>query len=356
MHRFFSKTYGNRATRRGLGQTQDGRGKLWAHDWFRKLLDLNRKIGNPGEEYTRLYKNTAGEIEARDVANRRELTAEERRKKAPDLGDENTVFAEDGNYFSMSAEERDGIAEQLKRNQEALNNLKVVAAVNSTKFVGLSTGEARTAIVEELRRTGYQVDRPGMGKITFTPSEINESLNYKQKSREVEDARRLGFLVLKDVLKRGIVIQEHGQHKGRNYDTITIAAPVEINGERVNMAAVVKQTKGNKYKVHRIFTTDGISFSLKKTADAEMNTARAFTNGSQSLGGSALTINSASKTSIRQEGQKSQEVFSKNRASLEEIADEATDKANRYRWRIELGNARWRPTRSAARSTKRLTR
>ena len=310
--------------------------KLWAHDWFRKLIDLNRKIGNPGEEYTRLYKNTAGEIEARDVANRRELTAEERRKKAPDLGDENTVFAEDGNYFSMSAEERDGIAEQLKRNQEALNNLKVVAAVNSTKFVGLSTGEARTAIVEELRRTGYQVDRPGMGKITFTPSEINESLNYKQKSREVEDARRLGFLVLKDVLKRGIVIQEHGQHKGRNYDTITIAAPVEINGERANMAAVVKQTKGNKYKVHRIFTTDGISFSLKKTADAEMNTARAFTNGSQSLGGSALTINSASKTSIRQEGQKSQEVFSKNRASLEEMTDEATDKANRYRWRIEL--------------------
>ena len=102
MHRFFSKTYGNRATRRGLGQTQDGRGKLWAHDWFRKLIDLNRKIGNPGEEYTRLYKNTAGEIEARDVANRRELTAEERRKKAPDLGDENTVFAEDGNYFWLS--------------------------------------------------------------------------------------------------------------------------------------------------------------------------------------------------------------------------------------------------------------
>lgn len=43
-----------------------------------------------------LYRNTAGEIEARDAAGRRTMTAEERRDAPPDLGDENTVFAEDG--------------------------------------------------------------------------------------------------------------------------------------------------------------------------------------------------------------------------------------------------------------------
>lgn len=48
------------------------------------------------------YRNTAGEIEARDAAERRELTAEERRVKLPDLGDENTVFAEgDGQSLSI---------------------------------------------------------------------------------------------------------------------------------------------------------------------------------------------------------------------------------------------------------------
>lgn len=40
-----------------------------------------------------LYRNTAGEIEARDTAARRKLTAEERKKTTPDYGDENTVFA-----------------------------------------------------------------------------------------------------------------------------------------------------------------------------------------------------------------------------------------------------------------------
>ena len=41
-----------------------------------------------------MYWNTAGEIEARDAAARRNMTAEERKNTPPDLGDENTVFAE----------------------------------------------------------------------------------------------------------------------------------------------------------------------------------------------------------------------------------------------------------------------
>lgn len=41
-----------------------------------------------------LYRNTAGEIEARDAAARRQLTPEQRELKMPTLGDENTVFAD----------------------------------------------------------------------------------------------------------------------------------------------------------------------------------------------------------------------------------------------------------------------
>ena len=44
-----------------------------------------------------LYRNTAGEIEARDVQARREMGSEQRKKTPPDLGDENTVFAEGRN-------------------------------------------------------------------------------------------------------------------------------------------------------------------------------------------------------------------------------------------------------------------
>ena len=250
-----------------------------------------------------LYRNTAGEIEARDAADRRSYTAEQRRQLRPDLGNEATVFADGGvGYFAMSAEEQAGVREQLRKNNDRLNAMDVVGRVNTRDYVQLDTGKAREKLVKELGRYGYTVNRPGLGEVQFSEREINNSLNYKEKSPAAEDARRTGFLVLRDVLKRGIEIDGHDKHKGRNYDTVTIAAPVEINGRRGNMAVVVKKTKGNRYKVHRILTPEGETFILPEMANAEMNTVGAVTNNSQSLGGSAPAINSASKFSIPASG------------------------------------------------------
>lgn len=72
------------------------------------MADFERR-SERGEETlpSDLYRNTAGEIEARDAAARRNLTAEQRAEQAPDLGNENTVFAEgDGRtlYASMDIE------------------------------------------------------------------------------------------------------------------------------------------------------------------------------------------------------------------------------------------------------------
>ena len=53
-----------------------------------------KKISARKPDAESLYRNTAGEIEARDAAARRGLTAEERTLKMPQLGDENTVFAD----------------------------------------------------------------------------------------------------------------------------------------------------------------------------------------------------------------------------------------------------------------------
>lgn len=47
-----------------------------------------------GANYVDLYTNTAGEIEARDAANRRSYDAEQRRQLRPDLGNKGTVFAD----------------------------------------------------------------------------------------------------------------------------------------------------------------------------------------------------------------------------------------------------------------------
>ena len=69
--------------------------ELKEKDWFDELMELDEFLENPSKLHYNLYRNTAGEIEARDATNRLPLTAEERRNKMPDRGDEKTVFVED---------------------------------------------------------------------------------------------------------------------------------------------------------------------------------------------------------------------------------------------------------------------
>lgn len=77
--------------------------KLYPKEWFGKLLDLKRQMENPGEVYLGQYINSEGEIEARETAGRRKLTAEERQNKMPDLGWDRALLTEDtGNGYSIA--------------------------------------------------------------------------------------------------------------------------------------------------------------------------------------------------------------------------------------------------------------
>lgn len=71
--------------------------------WNQRMEEGYSKRWSTGEEMMpgELYRNTAGEIEARDVTARRHLTPEQRRQTMPNTGDENTVFAEGGDGYSM---------------------------------------------------------------------------------------------------------------------------------------------------------------------------------------------------------------------------------------------------------------
>lgn len=117
-------------------------------------------------------------------------------------------------------------------------------------------------------------------------------LNYLNTPGEVA-----AFAALPRVLKRGIEIGRHENHKGRDHGTVTFAAPVTINGKTGNMAVVVKQTSDNFYKTHRILTPDGNLFELQETPNAEPTPA-----GESLLSSSLATpIGSAFEDNVPQE-------------------------------------------------------
>ena len=87
------------------------------------MADFVRR-GDRGEQLrpSDLYRNTAGEIEARDAAARRKLTPEQRELKMPTLGDENTVFVDRAGktlYMSMDTEIDDPVHKRPYYDEDA---------------------------------------------------------------------------------------------------------------------------------------------------------------------------------------------------------------------------------------------
>ncbi len=217
--------------------------------------------GASEQEARDLYRNTAGEIEARETSRRQRMTAQERAEQMPDLGEDRAVFAEDA-AFDYDAEIAH-IKDQLRASQDELNAMSPVFTLSDVPDVGKGKREQRRWIVDVLRRTGFAVDREGFGRIEFNEKQLDAGLRYVKSQEEA-----IAYSSIPHVLKRGIEIHDHSDHKGREFGTTTIAAPVEIGGVRGNVGIVVKKTKGNVFKALRILMPNGTLFVLDKNTEA----------------------------------------------------------------------------------------
>lgn len=260
--------------------------------WNDRMEEGFSKKNAAGEEMlpNELYRNTAGEIEARDVAERRGLSAEERRNRMPDTGNADTVFAEAGWQTAMDYDpETASIKEQVENSREALNAMDLVARASVP--ANLKTKDSAAAwAAERLKSTGYHVDRQGYGEIYFSKKDMDKGLRYADTAEE-----KAALAVLPQVLKRGIEIGDHANHKNRVKQTVTFAAPVELNGTRGNMAVVVNRN-GSHYYAHRIVMPDGSVFRFSGNAE---NAAQELSRGVTVSGSLADTTSAASTDSIR---------------------------------------------------------
>ena len=83
-----------------------------------RIIDIQNGVGMDSYD---LYRNTAGEIEARDAASRRELTPEQRRAAPPARADENTVYADLSDSLDYVGKTDDGT--EVYETSEAVRKL-----------------------------------------------------------------------------------------------------------------------------------------------------------------------------------------------------------------------------------------
>lgn len=171
--------------------------------------------------------------------------------------------------FSLDViEDNNSIKKQLISASEVLDKMDLVGSINVSNHHFNNIREIRAWVLDEIKKYGHSVDRIDSGIIEFTDKDITSALGYIHPT----DSEVYALPLVPKVLKRGVKIGEHINHKGREYSTVTYAAPVEINGVRGNMAVVAKTTNRTYYKMHKIVTPDGrvfvVDFEQKKSESA----------------------------------------------------------------------------------------
>lgn len=201
------------------------------------------------------------------------------------IAKENTDTESSGVRYSVDEEK--SIKEQIIDNLSLLSLMSPVAEVD---YVPVDDAKLRSLANERFKNFGYKIDRPKFGIIEISDKQINNCLNYIN-----TDAESAASFAVPYVLKRGIIIGNHDNHKVRSHDTITFAAPVIINGQRCNVAALVKITKGNRFKAVRVLTVSGQKFVLPKSKGTEATSAKMTAKS-----GESLAITSVPKVRITQ--------------------------------------------------------
>lgn len=175
-------------------------------------------------------------------------------------------------------DESKSIKAQIKNHASKLNAMDPVANVTSNPPQTDDLGDLKHWAIRELEKKGFEFDVPGVGHIELSKSNIKRGLGYiGAKDRPTIAA----IVALPDVLTKGMVIGRHYNHKENGFPSVTIGAPVVVNGVRGNMGVVITQTKGNHYKTHRIIMPDGSAFTFDKKTEATPHT-RVYTDVSDS--------------------------------------------------------------------------
>ena len=247
-----SKAYLKEKLPEGLYEVSEGyidRGKEYAE----KYISLMKKLRTLKEQTAMdLYKNTAGEIEARDVQNRMNMTEEERKNTFPESMKKNgdVVFAnkKTGNYNISINEDVIG-SFGIKSIQDYVNVQRSVKnTLLNEGFFSDEGGRSRTVI-----------NRDSGMVIQITPRGIKETFgekNFYKLGRKIKIAKLAVVRDLPDIIKRGKLLTDnvenvHNPNSAVKYAYIESTAIIDGHPITINID-VRKSPDKNIFWVHKV--------------------------------------------------------------------------------------------------------
>lgn len=237
--------------------------RVW--DWYSLRDSIDRNARNGGRMPTDLYRDTAGEIEARDTAKRRELTAQERRETSPDYGSEDTVFANGGDSYSVG-ETDDGRAVAVVDN-DILSHIDTSTWDSAKK--AQAKAAAKTALLAfedgiQVNGITYKVNRTSRRE--YTRSEDTERLARRTPDAFTDKMRAAD--IADDIITATTSWAKDGKLKHPRRDSFADFAHgdvlIQAGANQYDAETVVGITADGEYVFYDVVDMTPTSFTTKK--------------------------------------------------------------------------------------------
>ena len=154
-------------------------------------------------------------------------------------------------------EGEDSLTEQINKHLDELEEMSPVATIRGDEAAfGKSIKENIGNIDKYFDSIGNKVERKNFGIVELTHYGANQTVRHGNSA-----AKQAAVAAVPEVIKSGKQIGYKNNWQGRGYDTFVFAAPVIVDGTRINEAVIVNsyiRENGRKaFYTHEVCWTDG---------------------------------------------------------------------------------------------------
>lgn len=152
----------------------------------------------------------------------------------------------------------ENLVDQIRNSMGRIMNMDSVGKVTGSNAVKY-TGDRKTdekAAAKVFKTQGGLAYRPGFGKVHLSKRGIIHSIFHGN-----GPAKQASVPAIKAVVENGIEIYRDPNHKGRGYETVSFAAPIDFLGKKSPLIVVVKtvvdENSDKTLYIHEICDADG---------------------------------------------------------------------------------------------------
>lgn len=149
-----------------------------------------------------------------------------------------------------------------------LLNGDIVSSLSGNEFERVDGKTLTEQVAEYFESIGGKAMSPIYGEVILDEKGAEDSLSHG-----IGRNKAIAYAAVKDVIENGVLIDYDKNHKGRDYDSALIAAPITIGGERYICEVVITRKQDNRFYLHEVTSVKKLQDAVSLTNSGQSPTA-----------------------------------------------------------------------------------